>query len=187
MIAPKSDCTLYADLERILIEQEAIDTKVAELGAQISADYAGKSLVLVSVLKGGVIFLADLIRQITLPLQIELVGASSYKGGTAPTPGVRITKDVDQNLADKHVLLVEDIYDTGHTLKVVHDLLAIHCPASLDVCALLSKRKNRSRQLDLKYVGFEIDDEYVVGYGLDFKEMYRNLPCIGVLKPDLYE
>lgn len=187
MMSQKIQSPLYADLDRILFDEETLAAKVAQLGTQISADYVGKSLVLVSVLKGGVVFLADLIRQITLPVEIELVGASSYKGGTVPTPGVRITKDVDQNLAGKHVLLIEDIYDTGHTIKVVHDLLAIHCPASLDVCALLSKCKPHQRKLDLKYVGFDIEDEYVVGYGLDFKEQYRNLPCIGVLKAERYE
>jgi hypoxanthine phosphoribosyltransferase len=175
------------DLEQILFTPEQLSQRVAELGAEISRDYEGRDLVMISVLKGGVIFLADLIRQVTIPHQIELVGASTYKGGTAPTPGVRITKDVDLNLAGRDVLLVEDVYDTGNTLHVVHDLLSLHRPASLTVCALLQKKKAHSQRLEVKYLGFEIEDCFVVGYGLDYKEHYRNLPCIGILKSELYQ
>jgi hypoxanthine phosphoribosyltransferase len=134
-----------------------------------------------------VIFLGDLSRQIPIPHSYELVGASSYKGGTSPTPHVRITKDVDENLADKHILLIEDIYDTGNTLHVVHELLGLHRPASMEICALLYKKKPHLQRLQVKYVGFEIEDVFVVGYGLDYRERYRNLPCIGVLKPEIYE
>ena len=175
------------DLEKVLIDQEALQARVVELGQQISCDYAGKDLVLVSVLKGGIIFLADLSRAITVPHAYELVGASSYKGGTSPTPHVRITKDVDENLQDKHILLIEDIYDTGNTLHVVHELLGLHRPASIGVCALLWKDKPGRPDLEIKYRGFEIDDVFVVGYGLDYKEKYRNLNCIGVLKPEIYQ
>jgi len=174
------------DLEQVLLTEAQIARRVAQLGEEISCDYEGRDLVLVSILKGGVIFLADLIRRIIIPHQIELVGASSYKGGTVPTPGVRITKDVDQNLSGRDVLLVEDIYDTGGTLHVIHDLLNLHRPASLEVCALLRKRKQHLQRLNVKYLGFEIEDAFVVGYGLDYKEHYRNLPCIGVLRPELY-
>ncbi len=178
---------MLQDLDEILLSQEQINMRVRELGEQISRDYQGRDLVLVSVLKGGVVFLADLMRTIQIPVRVELVGASSYKGGTAPTPVVRITKDVDQGLAGKNVLLVEDIYDTGNTLHVIYDLLEMHRPASLEICALLRKNKPQNQRLDIKYTGFEIDDRFVVGYGLDFKEFYRNLPCIGVLKQDLYK
>ena len=175
------------DLERVLISEERLERRVTELATEISRDYNGRDLVLVSVLKGGIVFLADLIRRMTIPHQIELVGASSYHGGSTPAPSVRITKDVDQNLAGKDVLLIEDIYDSGNTLGVVHELLEIHRPASLEVCALLRKNKPRERKLEIKYVGFDIEDAFVVGYGLDFKERYRNLPCIGVLHPSMYQ
>lgn len=174
------------DLERVLIEEDALQRRIAELGEQITADYAGRQLVLVSVLKGGIVFLADLMRRIDLPHQIEMVGASSYKNGVTPDAYVRITKDVDANLAGSDILLIEDIYDTGNTLHVVHELLQLHQPASLEVCALLRKHKPHRQILDVKYVGFDVEDVFVVGYGLDFKEHYRNLPCIGVLKPELY-
>jgi hypoxanthine phosphoribosyltransferase len=177
---------LMQDLERVLIDEKQLAERVAELGRQISEDYAGKDLVLVSILKGGIYFLADISRAIKIPHQIELVGASSYKGGTSPTPGVRITKDVDQNLQDKHILLIEDIYDTGNTLHVVYELLGLHRPASIEVCAILHKNKPHKQELALRYIGFDIEDVFVVGYGLDFKELYRNLPVIGVLKPEMY-
>jgi hypoxanthine phosphoribosyltransferase len=174
------------DLIAVLLTPEQIAARVAELGEEISRDYAGREPVLVSVLKGGVVFLADLMRAVTIPHQIELVGASTYKGGTVPTPSVRVTKDVDTALAGRDVLLVEDIYDTGNTLHVAYDLLDLHHPASLEICALLVKRKPHMQRLSVKYLGFEIDDQFVVGYGLDYKERYRNLPCIGVLNPELY-
>ena len=175
------------DLERILINEERLAQRIQELGREISRDYEGRALVLVSILKGGIVFLADLIRCISIPLQIEMVGASCYRGGVTPHPGVRITKDVDENLAGRSVLLIEDIYDTGHTLRVIYELLSLHGPASLEICALVRKNKTHEQQLDIKYLGFEIEDAYVVGFGLDYKEHYRNLPCIGVLNHALYE
>jgi hypoxanthine phosphoribosyltransferase len=174
------------DLEAILITHEQIASRTAELGAQVSQDYAGRDLILVSILKGGVLFLADLTRQITIPHQIELVGASSYKGGTVQAGGVRITKDVDQSLHRKDILLIEDIYDTGNTLHVIYELLQIHRPASIEVCALLRRKKPDAQRLPVKYLGFDIGDDFVVGYGLDYKESYRNLPCIGILRPEMY-
>ncbi|HOE97451.1 MAG TPA: hypoxanthine phosphoribosyltransferase [Candidatus Sumerlaeota bacterium] len=178
---------LLQDLERVLISEGELADRIERLGAEISRDYAGRDLVLISVLKGGIVFLADLMRRITIPHAIELVGASSYKGGTVALGGVRVTKDVDQSIAGKDVLLVEDIYDTGNTLHVIHDLLRLHNPASLEICALLRKTKPQVQKLGVRYLGFDIDDVFVVGYGLDFKERYRNLPCIGVLKHALYE
>jgi hypoxanthine phosphoribosyltransferase len=177
---------LADDIEEVLFTAEQIAQRNAEIGAQISRDYADKDLILISILKGGVLFLADLTRQITIPHGIELVGASSYKGGVQASGGVRITKDVDQSLHNKDVLLIEDIYDTGNTLHVVYELLKIHRPASVEVCAMLRKNKPHFQKLDVKYVGFDIEDVFVVGYGLDYKEIYRNLPCIGVLKREKY-
>lgn len=175
------------DMERVLIDEEELNVRIAQLGEEISRDYDGKELVLVSVLKGGLYFLADISRKIFIHHQIELVGASSYKGSTHAVTDVRITKDIDLTLSGKHVLLVEDIYDTGNTLKVVYELLRMHKPASLEICALLNKPARHVESMSLKYVGFEIEDHFVIGYGLDYKEYYRNLPCIGILKAELYK
>lgn len=175
------------DLESVLFDKETIARKVAELGDSISRDYAGKSLVLVAVLKGGIFFLSDLSRAISIPHEFDLVGAQSYKGGTRPTEDIRITKDLDLDIEGKDVLIIEDIYDTGGTLGVIRKMLEIHQPNSVEVCALLNKKKDRPDPIRVRYVGFDIDDVFVVGYGLDFKEKYRGLPCIGVLKADIYE
>jgi hypoxanthine phosphoribosyltransferase len=174
------------DLQTILLTEDEIRRRVHELGAAISQDYQGKDTILIGILKGGITFLADLSRAITIPHQYDLVGAMSYKGGTRPTDDVQITKELILPIRGRHVLLTEDIYDTGNTLATIHTMLKMYQPASLEICALLSKKKHRKRQLDIKYVGFEIDDVFVVGYGLDYKEMYRNLRCIGVLSPELY-
>jgi hypoxanthine phosphoribosyltransferase len=177
---------LRHDLERILYSREQIAERVQELGQQISHDYQGKKLVLVGILKGGILFLSDLSREIAIPHEFDLVGAESYKGGTHPTEDVRITKDIDLSIEGKHVLLVEDIFDTGNTLRVLRKMLKIYRPESIEICALLAKRKPRANPVELKYVGFEIDDVFVVGYGLDYKERYRNLNCVGVLHPEFY-
>jgi hypoxanthine phosphoribosyltransferase len=173
------------DLDRVLIDAPTLARRVAEMGAAIARDYAGQRPVLVSVLKGGIVFLADLMRSVAIDHEIELIGASSYKGGTLPTT-VRITKDVDQSLSGRHVLLVEDIYDTGRTMRVAWELIKLHGPASLEICALLSKPSAHEVEIPVRYVGFDIENHFVVGYGLDYKERYRNLPCIGVLKDELY-
>lgn len=185
---PDTENELYRDLSRVLFTREQLQKRVAELGRQISDDYRGKPLVLISILKGGIVFLSDLMRSITIPHAFDLVGASSYRGGTSSSGKVIITKDAELDLSNKDVLIVEDILDTGHTLSVVCELLRIQGPSSLEICCLLNKRRVRERELrkPLKYVGFEIDDEFVVGYGLDYKERYRNLSCIGVLKPEIY-
>lgn len=175
------------DLEAILITEDGLKSRVAALGAQISHDYQGKDLVLIGILKGGIIFLSDLCRAISIPHQYDLVGAQSYKGGTRPTPNVQVTKDLDVDVSGKHVLIIEDIYDTGNTLRVIRRMLEIFSPASVEVCALLSKRKERDNPLSIKYVGFDIEDVFVVGYGLDYKERYRSLKCIGVLHPEIYQ
>lgn len=177
---------LMPNLERVLYTPEQISERITELGQQISDDYRGKQLVLISVLKGGIVFLTDLMRAVSVPHAFDLVGASSYKGGTSTSGKVVITKDVELDLRGKHLLLVEDILDTGHTLSVVCDLLKIQEPASIEICCLLHKLRSHVFGTPIKYVGFEIPDEFVVGYGLDYKEYYRNLPCIGVLKPEVY-
>ena len=176
---------LSQDLERVLYSEEQIRERVSELGRQISKDYEGKSLVLISILKGGILFLADLTRAITIPHAFDLMGASSYKG--SQTSGkVIITKDTELDLQGKDVLLVEDILDTGHTLSVIIELLKIQDPASVEICCLLNKKRERKLGVPLKYTGFEIADEFVVGYGLDYNEHYRNLSGIGILKPEIY-
>jgi hypoxanthine phosphoribosyltransferase len=176
------------DLERVLISQQVLAERILILGERIARDYADRKLVLVSVLKGGMVFLADLMRCVNCDHEIELIGASSYKGSTNPNGGVRITKDVDQNLAGKHVLLVEDIFDTGRTMRVAWELLKLHGPASLEICCLLVKPHAKEESaLRVKYVGFEIENVFVVGYGLDYNQRYRNLPCIGVLKKELIQ
>jgi hypoxanthine phosphoribosyltransferase len=182
-----SENELFQDLERVLFTREQIAERVLELGRQISEDYRGKNLVLISILKGGIVFLGDLMRAITIPHSFDLIGASSYRG-TVSRGKVIITKDVELDLRGKDILVVEDILDTGHTLSVVCELLRIQNPQSLEICCLLNKQRVRDRELrqPLKYVGFEIPDEFVVGYGLDYNERYRNLSCIGVLKPEIY-
>lgn len=187
MDCTESECSQRQDLERILIGRDEIARRVNELGRQITADYAGRELVIICILKGGLPFAADLMRKIDLPLQLEVVGASAYKGATTTTARLRITKDVDHDMAGRHVLLIEDIYDTGNTLHAVHELLDLHKPASLEICALLRKDKPRPTDLPIRYVGFDIEDVFVVGYGLDYKERYRNLPCVGVLKSEIYK
>jgi hypoxanthine phosphoribosyltransferase len=185
---PDEENALFQDLERVLFTREDIGKRVRELGRQISQDYRGKSLVLISILKGGIVFLSDLMRCITIPHMFDLVGASSYRGAATTSGKVIITKDTDLDLRGKDVLIVEDILDTGHTLNVVCELLRIQAPASLEICCLLNKKRVRERELrqPLRYVGFEIGDEFVVGYGLDYAERYRNLSCVGVLKPEIY-
>jgi len=174
-------------LERVLLTREQIEGRVKELAAEISRDYAGKDLVLISVLKGGVIFLADLTRLLTILHSYDLVGASSYLGKTKSSGEVRLTKDVDLEIKNKHVLLIEDIYDSGATLVFLKDILQVHSPASIEVCSFLDKEKKHKHHVKVRYVGFHIPDVFVVGYGLDFQELYRNLDCIGVLKPEIYE
>ena len=181
-----AEATQMEDLQSILYTEEEIRSKVAELGRRISEDYQGKDLVLVGILKGGITFLADLSRSITVPHQYDLVGAQCYKGGTRPTQDVRITKELDLPIRGRPVLLIEDIYDTGNTLHTIHTMIKMYQPASLEICALLSKTKQHNQTLEIKYVGFEIEDVFVVGYGLDYKEFYRNLRCVGVLQPEIY-
>ncbi|HEY8210628.1 MAG TPA: hypoxanthine phosphoribosyltransferase [Myxococcaceae bacterium] len=166
----------------ILIDESKLQARVRELGAELTRDYRGKDLTLLGVLKGSVFFLTDLARAIDLPLTVELLGVSSYQGGTETTGEVRITSDVTKPMAGKHVVVVEDIIDTGLTMKFLLDNLRARQPASIKVCSLLEKPARARTKIDIDYKGFVIDDVFVVGYGLDFGERYRNVPFIGVMK-----
>ena len=166
-----------------LITPDKLQARIAELGRQIEMDYAGKDLVLVCILKGGVLFLTDLMRAIHIPLAIDFMAVASYGIGARETTGVvRIIMDLEQDIRSKHVLLVEDIIDSGRTLHYICEVLGARQPASLKVCTLLNKYERREVEVTLDYVGFNIPNEFVYGYGLDLDELYRNLPFIGVVR-----
>ena len=169
------------DLLEVLISKEEIDAKVRELGTVISRDYAGKEIRVVAVLKGAVLFLSDLVRHITVPVSFDFMAVSSYGAATASSGVVRILKDLDQPITGKHVLVVEDIVDTGLTLNYLREYLMARSPASLRVCALLDKPERRKVPVTVDYTGFAIPNKFVVGYGLDYQEHYRNLPAVHVL------
>ena len=176
------------DIKNILVSEEALKAKVAELGAQISRDYEGRNLVLVSILKGSVVFMADLMRAVTIPCSIDFMVVSSYGGSNTTTSGlVKIIKDLDSDLSGKDVLIVEDILDTGVTLSNLVPMLKMRDPNSVRICAILDKPSRRRADIQADYIGFQVPDEFVVGYGLDYDEKYRNLPYVGVLKPSVYE
>jgi hypoxanthine phosphoribosyltransferase len=174
-----------AGVGEILIDEEALQSRITELGAEISADYEGRDLLLVGVLKGAVFFMADLMRRLTVPCEIDFMAISSYGAATNSSGVVRILKDLDINIADRDVLVVEDIVDSGLTLSYLRRTLLARKPATLEFCALLTKPERREIDVPLRYVGFEIPNRFVIGYGLDFAERYRNLRYIGVLHPDL--
>ena len=169
------------EIVEILFSEDRIRSRVANLAQQITVDYKSSKLVLVSILRGSVFFATDLARLIDLPLSMDFLSISSY--GEDSEGVVRITKDLEENIAGKDVLLIEDIVDTGFTLKYLLRTLAGRNPKSLEVCTLLDRRARRIIEMELKYIGFEIPDKFVVGYGLDYRQQYRNLPYIGVLKP----
>ena len=174
-------------LHEILVPEDKLQARIRELGAEISRDYAGKDLLLLCILRGGVMFLADLMRCIDVPHAIDFMAISSYGLGMRKSSGnVRISLDLQQNIENRHVLVVEDIVDTGHTLAAVIELLATRRPASLKICTLLDKSERREVPVPIHYVGFDIPNKYVFGYGLDLDELYRNLPFIGVVKPEVY-
>ena len=178
---------LRSDIGEILLTEDQIQTRVAELGAQVSADYAGRQLTLVSVLKGSLLFIADLMRSIEVPLRIDLMEVSSYGGARTESSGrVRILKDLSTSIEGEDVLICEDIIDTGLTLNYLIRYLRGKRPASLRICTLLDKPARRLVEIDVDYVGFTIPDQFVVGYGLDYGELYRNLRFVGVLRPEVY-
>ena len=177
------------ELERgvgeVLIDETALQSRIVDLGAEISVDYAGRDLLLVGVLKGAVFFMADLMRELTVPCEIDFMAISSYGAGTDSSGVVRILKDLEINISGRDVLVVEDIIDSGLTLSYLRRTLGARKPASLEICALLTKPERREIDVPVKFVGFEIPNKFVIGYGLDFAERYRNLPYVAVLHPDL--
>ena len=179
--------TLFDDVAEILISEEQIQRRVAELGARINADFAGEQILIIAVLKGALLFLADLIRHIDLPVAIDFLAVSSYGAGTESSGVVRILKDLDEPIEHRNVIIVEDIVDSGRTLDYLLRMLRQRNPATLHVCTLLDKVMCRVIDVPIDYVGFEVPDAFVVGYGLDYAEHYRQLPFIGVLKPEIYE
>ena len=176
---------LESGVSEILIEEERIQSRIRELGAELSVDYAGRELLLVGVLKGAVFFMADLMRSLTVPCEIDFMAISSYGASTDSSGVVRILKDLDINVEGRHVLVVEDIIDSGLTLSYLLRNLESREPASLEICALLTKPTRREIDVPVRYVGFEIPNKFVIGYGLDYAERYRNLPYVGVLHPSL--
>lgn len=174
------------DIEKVLLSKEEISAKVKELGEKISKDYEGKNLLLVSVLKGSVVFMADLMRAITVHCNIDFMAVSSYGNGVKTSGVVKIIKDLDIPLEGYDVLIVEDILDSGMTLGYIRELLYARNPASMKICTLFDKPIRRKVDIKADYVGFEVPDEFIVGYGLDYAERYRNVPFIGVLKPEVY-
>lgn len=178
--------TFDGDIEHILLSSEEIQRKIAETGEQLTHDYAGKDLLLVGVLKGAFVFMADLSRRINLPLEFDFMAVSSYGAATQTSGVVRILKDLDHEIIGRHVLLVEDIVDSGLTLSYLLKNLRTRKPASLEVCALMMKTGVQRVPLDIKYKLFEIPSVFVVGYGLDFAERFRNMPYVGTLRPEVY-
>ena len=177
---------MHPDVTRILFEEDEIRTRVKELGQQISKDYAGQELVLVSVLRGGAIFMADLARQITIPLEMDFMAVSSYGSSTKSSGVVTILKDLSSSIEGKHVLIAEDVLDTGLTLEYLIRLLKERKPLSIEIAAFLKKVDAQQVEVPCKYTGFDCPNEFVVGYGLDYAEKYRNLPYVGVLSPSIY-
>lgn len=178
--------TLHKDLERILFTEEELDRRVRELAAQISADYQGKKPILVSILRGSFVFMADLTRHVEVPCTVDFMSVSSYGNGTTSSGQVQIVKDLSDHIEGRDVIIVEDILDTGNTLYYLLQLLQARKPASVRLCVLLDKPERRIKPVKADYTGFTIADEFVVGYGLDYAEQYRNLPYIGILKPVVY-
>ncbi len=178
---------LEQDIERVLFTEQELKDRVAQIAAQIDQDYAGKEPMLISVLRGSFIFMADLARSITLPCTVDFMAVSSYGAGTTSSGQVKITKDLSESIEGRDIIVVEDILDSGNTLSYLFQLLQARHPASVRLCTLLDKPSRRTKPITADYTGFAVEDLFVVGYGLDYAEKYRNLPYIGVLKPSVYE
>lgn len=174
------------DVKEVLYSEEALASRVSELAKAIESDYQGKELLVIGVLKGANIFMGDLIRKINLPLQMDFIAASSYGSSTESSGVVKIVKDLDYSIEGKHVLIIEDIIDTGLTLRYLEENFRSRKPASLEICTLLDKPERRKAEIEVKYVGYQIPDEFIVGYGIDYAEKYRNLPYVATLKPEVY-
>jgi len=177
---------IHPDISRVLIEADAIQKRVGELGAAINADHVGQEITMVCILKGAFVFMADLCRHIDVPVNTEFMGISSYGHSTESSGVVRILKDLNESIEGKNVLIVEDIVDTGLTVSYLAELLKGRAPKSLKICALSSKPQCHKKPVTIDYLGFTLPSEFVVGYGLDYRDYYRNLPYIGVLKPSVY-
>ncbi len=177
---------MHKDVKEILFSEEQLKQRVEQLAAEINRDYAGQELMLISVLRGSFVFMADLVRELTVPCTVDFMAVSSYGSGTSSSGQVQITKDLSEDISGQHVLVVEDILDSGNTLSYLLELLRARKPASLRLCTLLDKPERRIKPVQLDYTGFSIPDAFVVGYGLDYDEHYRNLPYIGILKPSVY-
>lgn len=177
---------MHKDIQKVLINEEEIAKRVKELGAQLTEDYKGKDLMVVGILKGCMLFLSDLVRAIDLPLTMDFMVVSSYGNATKSSGVVRIIKDLEREIEGKDILIVEDIVDTGLTLSYLIENLKTRNPNSVKVCSLLDKPERRKVHVDIEYIGFGIPDEFVIGYGLDYAEVYRNLPFVGVPKPEVY-
>ncbi len=174
------------DIERVLLTEEQIHARVREMGKAISEDFAGKEVVFIGVLKGCFIFMADLMRCVTIPCMMDFMAVSSYGSGTVSTGAVKINKDLNEDIEGKHVIFVEDILDSGMTLSYLKQYLMVRKPASVNIATLLDKPSRRKADISADYCGFQVPDSFVVGYGLDYAEKYRNLPYIGILKPAVY-
>ena len=174
------------DIQKVLFSEEQLKARVAEIARQIDADYAGKDLMLISVLRGSFIFMADLCRAIRLPCTLDFMSVSSYGKGVSSSGQVQITKDLSEDISGRNILVVEDILDSGNTLSYLLKVLENRGPASIRLCTLLDKPERRVKPVEVHYTGFTIPDAFVVGYGLDYAERYRNLPYIGILKPEVY-
>ena len=177
---------MMPDVKEVLVPSARIQERVREMGARITEDYKGERLLLVGVLRGAVVIMSDLMRSIDLPCELDFMDISSYGSGTSSSGVVRILKDLEEDLTGRHVLIVEDIVDTGLTLSYLRRSLLARKPASLEICALVTKPSRRRVEIDVKYLGFEVPDEFVVGYGLDYAGAYRNLPDICVLKEEVF-
>jgi len=175
------------DVKEILFSKQDLADKCRELGKQISEDYEGKDLVLVGILKGSVVFMTDLMKEITIACSIEFMEVSSYGSGSTSSGVVKITKDLDMDITGKHILIIEDIIDTGLTLSYLVDYLKTRKAEGIDIVCLLDKKEKRTRDIPVKYVGFEVPDEFIIGYGIDYAEKYRNLPFVGTLKDEIYK
>jgi len=177
---------VHSDVKEVLFSAEELGKRVRELGKQITGEYQGKELLVIGVLKGANVFLADLIRHIELPLEIDFIAAASYGSSTESSGVVRLLKDLDYPIENRHVLLVEDLIDTGLTLHYLAENLKARQPASFQICTLLDKPERRKVSMEVDYKGFDIPDEFIVGYGIDFNQKYRNLSYIATLKPEVY-
>lgn len=177
---------LEKDIQEVLFSEEELKARVTEIAKQIEQDYEGKEIMLISVLRGSFVFMADLCRAIDLPCTLDFMSVSSYGKGTSSSGQVQITKDLSEDISGRHIIVVEDILDSGNTLSYLLKILQHRHPASIRLCTLLDKPDRRVKQVDVHYSGFTIPDAFVVGYGLDYAEKYRNLPYIGILKPEVY-